>query len=176
MVSIWRWNWLFESFDMPAHLPKNCFSTASPRKSLLTKANWLEHFGSSWCENRHKYLPVNHAVSEAEEFAVRALTRRRRDWQASVKMWSSPQGQHGTLMPSNPTPWQSEWRQGANTRTNSAPACTSYLCQPWQPPHLYGLMRWLNSRVWHMLGKVSAGECTAFTGLTFFFFFLDCAC
>ncbi len=51
--------------------------------------------------------------------------------------------------------WQSQWRQSANTRTNSALVCTSYLCWPWQPLHLYGLMRWLNSSMRHMLEKVS---------------------
>lgn len=44
------------------HLPKNCFFIMSLRKSLLTKTNWLEHFGSQQCKTEHKYLSINHCI------------------------------------------------------------------------------------------------------------------
>ncbi len=144
MLSIWQWNWLFESFDMPAHLPKNCFITMSPRKSLLTKANWLEHFESQWCETRHKYLPINQTVSSCRLCVLHMLqhglqhTIMHRHWlflkwltsfSGRDHSWGSARRSHAFQLVTVKT--------GCQHEDEFCPVCSSDLCQPWQPLHLH---------------------------------------
>lgn len=106
----------------------------------------LEHFGTKWYNTTYKYLPINPIVSSYEvtdKPQSRCDNSRGRASHFSAAPHRSPKRATVTV------------ERGCQRKHKFCPCVhfTHTVCQPWQPLRLYGLMRWLNSSVWHLLPR-----------------------
>lgn len=137
MLSIWHRNWLFWVIWHVCSLAKILLFTTSPRKSLLTKANWLKHLGVSGVRQD---INICQSVSPASSRGLCTLHRSntrhadedagvsRSDWRASAKMWRF--SRVSTALACLPTPRRDMFETGDShsgdrvpTREQILPAC-----------------------------------------------------
>lgn len=182
MMPMWHWNWLFDDMTCLFACQQNCFFTMSPRKSLLTKANWLKNLRVSSvrqainsCQSIRLY-PNAGCVSNigqsmvygtycsdtvaCAEVTVEPWRRCDKSW-GSAWRWQAFQAYPMSVTVKTICQGNEKFCPGVHFIPVSAVTATLLG---------WGLMRWRDGNMWHMLGKL---ECMAFCS---FFWILTLFC